>query len=454
MAVFMSIFQDTTKYENNSTTQLLNIQPLHLNFTYELDKQSVCAIKLTNVSAHNPVAFMINAESPQRYWVHPSIGLIKPKSASVFTVKFKAPFLESAGMECKDKFLIQSRVVPLGTNQFDITPVMFAENSLTCIEKNMLWAVMFSRPHSPELNISKKLELIKAMVNNIKAEFNNSEAIDDQGHTTTQVNAKPSKTREEMSFCEYTRTYTWHLWLTMSITFITLILLATYFNVLSRFRVYCKPVQLDFIGSNPQLILQIDELDKQSVCAIKLTNVSAHNPVAFMINAESPQRYWVHPSIGLIKPKSASVFTVKFKAPFLESAGMECKDKFLIQSRVVPLGTNQFDITPVMFAENSLTCIEKNMLWAVMFSRPHSPELNISKKLELIKAMVNNIKAEFNNSEAIDDQGHTTTQVNAKPSKTREEMSFCEYTRTYTWHLWLTMSITFITLILVIRFVK
>lgn len=50
--------------------------------------------------------------------------LYSKKYKSLHPVKFQAQSLEPAGMECKDKILIQSRVVPLGTNQFDITRVM------------------------------------------------------------------------------------------------------------------------------------------------------------------------------------------------------------------------------------------------------------------------------------------------------------------------------------------
>ncbi|WOG82549.1 hypothetical protein DCAR_0101714 [Daucus carota subsp. sativus] len=226
MAFFISIFEDPTKYKN-ITKRLLKIQPLDIKILNEFGKQSACVIKLFNVSDRNHVAFKINIEeSPERqYCLQPSEGLIKPKSACYLSVKNQALSLETADIKCKHKILIQSRIVPSSTNQDDVTPIMFADNSFISIQENMLWLFMFSPRHSSELNFNKNLELVKAMVTDIKEEFGSFKPSDEEEYMIIQ---KPAKTPEEMSFCEYTRTYTWLFWLAISITLVTVILLITF----------------------------------------------------------------------------------------------------------------------------------------------------------------------------------------------------------------------------------
>ncbi|KAK7843404.1 vesicle-associated protein 2-2 [Quercus suber] len=55
-------------------------------------------------------------------------------------------------MVCKDNFLIQSTIVPVGTIDEDITPSMFAKDGSKCIEENKLRVTLISPPSSPELS--------------------------------------------------------------------------------------------------------------------------------------------------------------------------------------------------------------------------------------------------------------------------------------------------------------
>ncbi|KAK2992664.1 hypothetical protein RJ640_014914, partial [Escallonia rubra] len=118
----------------------------------------------------------------------------------------------------------------------------------------------------------------------------------------------------------------------------------------------------------------IVEVKKQSSCAVHLANVSDQY-VAFKVKTTSPKRYCVRPSIGLIKPGSTCDFTVTMQAQRSAPADMHCKDKFLVQSTVVPYGTTEEDIGPGVFAKDSGVYIEDNKLKVVLISRPHSPVL-------------------------------------------------------------------------------
>eukprot|EP00257_Ricinus_communis_P013050 XP_015570407.1 vesicle-associated protein 2-2 [Ricinus communis] len=135
----------------SSTQQLLDIQPKELQFIFELKKQSSCAVRLTNNTFHN-VAFKVKTTSPKKYCVRPNVGIISPKSTCEFTVTMQAPKAVPLEMACKDKFLIQSTAVPLGTTEKDITPDMFSKDDGKHIEEVKLKVALISPPESPVLS--------------------------------------------------------------------------------------------------------------------------------------------------------------------------------------------------------------------------------------------------------------------------------------------------------------
>ncbi|GAV63398.1 Motile_Sperm domain-containing protein [Cephalotus follicularis] len=132
------------------TMELLEIQPLELKFTFELKKQSSCSIQLGNKSDQF-IAFKVKTTSPKKYCVRPNTGIIKPKATCDFTVTMQAQRVAPPDLECKDKFLIQSTVVPFGTTEEDITSDMFAKDSGKFIEDMKLRVVLVSPPQSPVL---------------------------------------------------------------------------------------------------------------------------------------------------------------------------------------------------------------------------------------------------------------------------------------------------------------
>ncbi|PIN16045.1 VAMP-associated protein involved in inositol metabolism [Handroanthus impetiginosus] len=129
-------------------TQLVEIQPRELKFIFEVKKQCSCAVHLANVTDQY-VAFKVKTTSPKKYCVRPNIGIIKPKSTCDFTVTMQAQKSASLEMQCKDKFLIQSTVVPFGITEDEITPGMFARESLKYIEETKLRVVLTSPSSSP-----------------------------------------------------------------------------------------------------------------------------------------------------------------------------------------------------------------------------------------------------------------------------------------------------------------
>ncbi|XP_038705283.1 vesicle-associated protein 1-2-like [Tripterygium wilfordii] len=133
------------------SAQLLEIQPRELNFLFELKKQSSCSVRLTN-NTYQTVAFKVKTTSPKKYCVRPNVGIVMPKSTCDFSVTMQAQKVAPHDMVCKDKFLIQSIVVPDKTTEEDITASLFAKGDGSYIEETKLRVILVSPPHSPVLS--------------------------------------------------------------------------------------------------------------------------------------------------------------------------------------------------------------------------------------------------------------------------------------------------------------
>ncbi|GMY27642.1 vesicle-associated protein 2-2-like isoform X2 [Fagus crenata] len=132
------------------STELLEIQPQELKFTFEVKKQSSCSIRLGN-NSDQYVAFKVKTTSPKKYCVRPNTGIVKPKTTCDFTVTMQAQRVASPDMQCKDKFLIQSTIVPFGSTEEDITSDMFAKDSGKYIVEKKLRVILIIPPPSPVL---------------------------------------------------------------------------------------------------------------------------------------------------------------------------------------------------------------------------------------------------------------------------------------------------------------
>ncbi|GMI65096.1 vamp/synaptobrevin-associated protein 27-2 [Hibiscus trionum] len=132
-------------------TQLLEIEPKELKFVFILKKQCSCSVTLTN-NTDQYVAFKVKTTSPKKYCVRPNVGIVLPKSTCDFTVTMQAQREAPPDMICRDKFLIQSTVVPAGTTDENITSATFVKDSGRYIEENKLKVALKSPPDSPVLS--------------------------------------------------------------------------------------------------------------------------------------------------------------------------------------------------------------------------------------------------------------------------------------------------------------
>ncbi|EPS63189.1 hypothetical protein M569_11598, partial [Genlisea aurea] len=125
-----------------SIGEFLGIQPSELKFPFELRKQSSCFVHLSN-KTDNPIAFKVKTTNPKRYCVRPNVGIVLPHSVCSVTVTMQAP--KEAGtppdMQCRDKFLFQSIVVPPGTMTKDLIASSFDKRDGKIVEEFKLRAV-------------------------------------------------------------------------------------------------------------------------------------------------------------------------------------------------------------------------------------------------------------------------------------------------------------------------
>ncbi|GJN16801.1 hypothetical protein PR202_gb03822 [Eleusine coracana subsp. coracana] len=124
---------------------LVEIHPRELQFTFEVKKQSSCTVHLVNKS-NEYVAFKVKTTSPKRYCVRPNTGVILPRKTCDFTVTMQALRTAPPDMQLKDKFLVQTTVVPYGTSDENLIPAFFSKETGRYIEESKLRVVLVSAP--------------------------------------------------------------------------------------------------------------------------------------------------------------------------------------------------------------------------------------------------------------------------------------------------------------------
>lgn len=106
-------------------------------------------MQLTN-KTDQYVAFKVKTTNPKKYCVRPNNGIVSPDSACNVTVTMQAQKEAPPDMQCKDKFLIQSVIVPNGATAKDITPEMFNREDGKVIEEFKLRVIYIpANPPSP-----------------------------------------------------------------------------------------------------------------------------------------------------------------------------------------------------------------------------------------------------------------------------------------------------------------
>lgn len=128
------------------TGQLTSVHPEELKFQFELEKQSYCDLKIANNTEHY-VAFKVKTTSPKKYFVRPNSGVIQPWDSSVIRVTLQAQREYPLDTECKDKFLLQSTIVPPQTEIDELPQDTFNRDSGKTIEERKL-RVVYSYPQA------------------------------------------------------------------------------------------------------------------------------------------------------------------------------------------------------------------------------------------------------------------------------------------------------------------
>lgn len=131
--------------------QLISVHPEELKFIFELEKQSFCDLKVINNTEHH-VAFKVKTTSPKKYFVRPNTGVVQPWDSCIIRVTLQAQRESPPDMQCKDKFLLQSTIVPSNTDVDDLPPDTFNKDSGKTIEECKL-RVVYVSPSSAQGNL-------------------------------------------------------------------------------------------------------------------------------------------------------------------------------------------------------------------------------------------------------------------------------------------------------------
>ncbi|WJX43334.1 hypothetical protein P8452_30453 [Trifolium repens] len=136
-----------------------------LQFPFELRKQISCSMQLSNKSDNN-VAFKVLTTNPKKYCVRPNNGVLLPWSTYDIIVTMQAQKVAPIGMQCKDKFLIQSIVAnhksyhsKNGSTTKDITPEMFKKESGYEVQECKL-KVAYVAPRQPPVQEGSDKDLL------------------------------------------------------------------------------------------------------------------------------------------------------------------------------------------------------------------------------------------------------------------------------------------------------
>ncbi|GMJ04852.1 hypothetical protein like AT5G47180 [Hibiscus trionum] len=124
--------------------QLISVQPNDLKFLFELDKPSFCDLQVMN-NTDNPVAFKVKTTSPKKYFVRPNTGIVMPRDSCIIRVTLQAQTEYPPNMQCKDKFLVQSTIVPPNTDVDDLPADTFNKDGSKEIKEFKL-KVLYESP--------------------------------------------------------------------------------------------------------------------------------------------------------------------------------------------------------------------------------------------------------------------------------------------------------------------
>ncbi|XP_010544369.1 PREDICTED: vesicle-associated protein 1-3 isoform X2 [Tarenaya hassleriana] len=148
-------------------------------------------MQLTN-KTNNYVAFKIKTTNPKKYCVRPNTGIVSPGTTCNVTVTMQAQKEVPPDMQCKDKFLVQSVVVPDGTTSKDIMANTFNKEPGKIIEEFKLRVVYIpANPPSPVPEGSDEGNSPRASANETGSQ--NGSLYDDVSRTLEETTEKSSE---------------------------------------------------------------------------------------------------------------------------------------------------------------------------------------------------------------------------------------------------------------------
>ncbi|KAK1419030.1 hypothetical protein QVD17_28186 [Tagetes erecta] len=124
--------------------KLVSVDPEELRFQFELEKPSLCDLKISNTTDKN-VAFKVKTTSPKKYFVRPNTGVIQPWGSCTIRVTLQAQLEYPPDMQCKDKFLLQSTPVPANTDSEALPQNTFSKEPGKQLEECKLRVVYIAR---------------------------------------------------------------------------------------------------------------------------------------------------------------------------------------------------------------------------------------------------------------------------------------------------------------------
>ncbi|KAG5228801.1 vesicle-associated protein [Salix suchowensis] len=165
--------------------QFISVHPDDLKFIFELEKQSFCDLKVVNNTEHH-VAFKVKTTSPKKYFVRPNTGVIQPWDSFVIRVTLQAQREYPPDMQCKDKFLLQSTIVPPHANVDELPPNTFNKDSDGKVIQEMKLRVVYMPPSSTQGNLGDEV-LLEASEQSLDADANSAvQNLKDERHAAVQ----------------------------------------------------------------------------------------------------------------------------------------------------------------------------------------------------------------------------------------------------------------------------
>ncbi|XP_022737940.1 vesicle-associated protein 1-4-like isoform X2 [Durio zibethinus] len=267
------------------SNQLISVHHNDLKFIVEPKKQSSGDLKVVNNTEHH-VAFKVKTTAPKNYCVRPFRGVVLPWNSCVIRITRQAQQEYPPDMQCKDKFMLQSTIVPPNTKVQNLPADTFNKERAKEIEEYKLKVFFLS----PSIQGNSKGEGLKSST--LQIPYSNSGVkIDLRGGV--------------------------------------LVITAIDDNQL--------------ISVHPNDLKFIIEPKKQSSCDLKVVNNAEHH-VAFKVNTTAPKNYCVRPNRGVVLPWNSCVIRITRQAQREYPPDMQCKDKFMLQSTIVSPNTNVHDL--------------------------------------------------------------------------------------------------------------